>query len=278
MKHSNQSLYQLTTFWLAILIPLIIAALVAVWIAWHSLHVDGFLACWSASCINQALGMMKLPITIAALAFPLAALVASHHRSVQTAEQINQAIINNTFSNYYKHVEHFESRYKNIEIDLQLDKHYIVEFEFSSLSNLYISVFPFNFPHDFSPGYRGDYQSGLEKAIALLQVIFHKPINFKKTDSNCLNLTHSQNLFSSLSIRSATIQHDKTYNLTPKDSSDMEWNNPKTNTVLIIACMKLVFSLNKFSSSKIPMSYETSSRTGLATIDFKGQDFSKSLN
>lgn len=53
--------------------------------------------------------MMKLPITIAALAFPLAALVASHHRSVQTAAQIERTDYKNAFENNIKHRELFNA-------------------------------------------------------------------------------------------------------------------------------------------------------------------------
>jgi len=113
---SKNPLKDLKWFKRALWCPIALAGIIAIYIAVHSLYIDGFSACWSAACINQALRMMKLPISIAALAFPLVALVASHHRSVQTAAQIERtdkqikaAEDKNAFENNIKHRELFNA-------------------------------------------------------------------------------------------------------------------------------------------------------------------------
>ena len=270
MTHSK-SLYQLKGFRATVLLPIICAGL-AWFLIFKSIGYPDFLL--TKEGFDNAYEYFKIPLWIAALSLPLAGFYASNHRSVQTAAQINQTLTNNTFSSYYKHVEFFENRYKNIEFDLDLDKHHIIEFEFSSLSNLYMSVFPLNFPHNFSPDYRANNDTyGLEDSLALLQLIFKTPLNFKSPEKNKIDFIDSQNLFSSLSIRNVKIDGE-TYNLRPKDLLDIEWDEPHIHAVLILACLKLIISLIKYSNSKISMSYKISSNTGFATVDLKGKGFS----
>lgn len=66
--------------------------------------------CFTSSCVNDAISRLKFPLAIASLAFPLVALVASHHRSAQTAAQIKRTDKQievtehkNAFENYFKH-------------------------------------------------------------------------------------------------------------------------------------------------------------------------------
>ncbi|MBN7770475.1 hypothetical protein KUV44_12290, partial [Marinobacter daepoensis] len=62
---------------------------------------------WTLTGFNNFVALFKLPIGLASIAIPLAALVASHHRSIQTASQIISQQEQNTFSNYVKHREYF---------------------------------------------------------------------------------------------------------------------------------------------------------------------------
>tara|TARA_R110001606_G_scaffold262006_3_gene410524 strand:+ start:1675 stop:2538 length:864 start_codon:yes stop_codon:yes gene_type:complete len=273
--NNNPNLSQLKLFKLAYLLPTLTFAIFSVLI-FHAEQLWTYDICFRSACIFNTYEIFKIPVWLLALSLPLTGLVAAHHRSVQTSKQIDLTMENNTFSNYYKHIEHFENRYKNFEVDLDLYNHNIVKFEFSSIANLYVGVFPFNFPHDFKSNYRGDHLSGLENALARLQIIFEKPIDFKNVEKNQLDPINSQNLFSSLYIREAIV-NGETYNLRPTDLFSIEWDRPSLHITLIMACLKLVISLNKFSSSKIPMSYTISTSSGLATVDFKGKDFSKSL-
>ncbi|EMC8461176.1 hypothetical protein [Vibrio alginolyticus] len=64
---------------------------------------------------NNFINYFKVPLGILATLIPLGAIYATHHRSIQTLEQMNQARIQlkmtesqNVFSNYYKHLEEFE--------------------------------------------------------------------------------------------------------------------------------------------------------------------------
>ena len=62
---------------------------------------------WTFSGFNTFIELFKLPIGVASVSIPLGALVASHHRSIQSARQINLQDAQNTFSNYVKHREYF---------------------------------------------------------------------------------------------------------------------------------------------------------------------------
>ncbi len=62
---------------------------------------------WTLQGFNSFISLFKLPIGIAGLAIPFAALIASHHRSIQSASQIASQQNQNIFSNYVKHKEYF---------------------------------------------------------------------------------------------------------------------------------------------------------------------------
>lgn len=57
---------------------------------------------------NHGLVVFRVPLAILALIIPIVALLAANHRSEQTKEQIRVANEQNSFSNYYKHIEEFE--------------------------------------------------------------------------------------------------------------------------------------------------------------------------
>jgi hypothetical protein len=57
--------------------------------------------------MNAFLNLFKLPIGIAGLALPLAAVVAANHRSMQTAKQILEQNSQNIFSNHLEHRRYF---------------------------------------------------------------------------------------------------------------------------------------------------------------------------
>lgn len=114
MPH-NKTLYQLASFKLAVFTPLVIGLIVALFIAYQDFFlVKSMSACWTSECINDAVTRLKVPITIMALIFPAVALVASQHRSAQTAaqiertdKQIEQTGLKNSFENCIKHKELF---------------------------------------------------------------------------------------------------------------------------------------------------------------------------
>ncbi len=114
MSH-KRTLYQLPLFWVMLFAPIVLGFCVAVLIVYHDPYFVGS-ACWASDCINGAINRLKVPITITALIFPAVALVASQHRSAQTAaqiertdKQIQQTQLKNSFENCVKHRELFFS-------------------------------------------------------------------------------------------------------------------------------------------------------------------------
>ncbi len=91
---------------------------------------------WSFDGFNEFVDLFKLPIGVAGLSIPLGALVASHHRSVQSASQITAQESQNIFSNFLKHKEYF-GKY--------LDEEKILSGDFSFRAKdkkLYQALFP----------------------------------------------------------------------------------------------------------------------------------------
>lgn len=141
MSH-NKTLYQLPFFWAAILIPILLGVSFVLCIVYHDSYFAGP-ACWTSYCINDAISRLKAPITIMALIFPSVALVASHHRSVQTAAQIKRTDIQiqameskNAFENCIKHRELFFKKIEEIEKETEL--------KVGNPQSLYVTIFPDN--------------------------------------------------------------------------------------------------------------------------------------
>lgn len=62
--------------------------------------------------INNLFTIFKAPLAFIALLVPIGAIYAVQHRSEQTKIQINLAMNQNDFANYYKHIEEFEKYIK----------------------------------------------------------------------------------------------------------------------------------------------------------------------
>lgn len=97
-------LHQTNTFWLAIFVPLLTAALIGNLIYGASTLTISL----DSNDIKSLLIAFQLPIGIASLAIPLTAMVASIHRSTQTAHQIETQQAQNNFINHFKHLEEFK--------------------------------------------------------------------------------------------------------------------------------------------------------------------------
>ncbi|BBB24870.1 hypothetical protein AMJAP_0271 [Amphritea japonica ATCC BAA-1530] len=107
-NRNNPKLHKTFYFWLALFSPILIALDLAFVISFFSPElIFGF----SASQINTLLIELKLPIAIAGLSIPFVAMVASIHRSSQTARQIDVQSNQNIFSNHFKHLEEFKKSY-----------------------------------------------------------------------------------------------------------------------------------------------------------------------
>lgn len=141
MSH-NKTLTQLFWFKAALVVPLIFGAVVAGLIVYHDSYFAGP-ACWTSECVNDAISRLKAPLTILALIFPAVALVASHHRSVQTAAQIKRTDIQiqameskNAFENCIKHRELFFKKIEEIEKETEL--------KVGNPQSLYTNIYPHN--------------------------------------------------------------------------------------------------------------------------------------
>lgn len=126
----------------SIAIPLIIAILTASTIAFTEPNLT---FCFSSACYSEFVQIFKIPLTISALAFPLAGIVAAYHRSLETTKQIAIAESNNTFSNYIKHRDDFISHLEGLsDLPLMFGK-------FRDVRIIYKAVFPKNTYMSFDP-------------------------------------------------------------------------------------------------------------------------------
>jgi len=131
---NEKSLFELAEFWLSILGPLCVSIIVGTVILYNSdLRLD-----LSYNGFNKFIEIYKVPLAIAALAFPMVALVASNHRSRQSAAQIELGKSQNNFSNFYKHKESFHEMVERLE-----SKYDVTFFDPDSL---YTNLFPRNSP------------------------------------------------------------------------------------------------------------------------------------
>lgn len=125
MAH-NKTLTELKWFKWALWGPIGAAAVISTLIGVADFTNENLRVCFTSTCVNEAISRLKFPLAIASLAFPLVALVASHHRSVQTAaqiartdRQIEATEAKNSFENTLKHRELFDK--KLIDIERQFD-------------------------------------------------------------------------------------------------------------------------------------------------------------
>lgn len=140
----SQKLTELKEFKWALWGPLGAAVIVAIIITVADyLSPESLQFCLTSECINDAINRHKLSLGIAALVFPLVALVASNHRSVQTAKQIKEAEFKNNFENHIKHKEIFKDALITSAIELN---NYVDE-----PNKLYKLVFSNNDENHFSP-------------------------------------------------------------------------------------------------------------------------------
>lgn len=136
--NNEKSLFEIKEFWASLMAPIvfgiIFASIIAVKsdLAWD-LSYKGF---------NKFIDAFKFPLGVLAITFPLVALVATNHRSKQSAIQIGQGREQNTFSNFYKHKESFHNMTERLE------KRYDITFFEPDL--LYSEIFPKNSPAAFT--------------------------------------------------------------------------------------------------------------------------------
>lgn len=109
--NAKQPLFKSAQFWAFTLTPIAISLL----IVWSISYKSGMELQWNAEGLKTFYEFFKLPIAILTLSIPLGALAASQHRSVQTAEQIEQQAVQNEFSNRIAHKESFTRFFKDVK-------------------------------------------------------------------------------------------------------------------------------------------------------------------
>ncbi|ELI1839073.1 hypothetical protein RQV73_001740 [Vibrio fluvialis] len=100
----QKSLIELKILWFVVGGFICFATVVALIVGMNSQITPDY----SYAGFNHALVVFRVPLAILALIIPIVALLAANHRSEQTKEQIRVANEQNSFSNYYKHIEEFE--------------------------------------------------------------------------------------------------------------------------------------------------------------------------
>lgn len=133
-KYANKNLLQTPPFRLVLFVPLIIAFAFAFCI-WLNLDLSFDMSKEGLALFWQ---VFKLPISIGSLSIPLAAIVASIHRSAQTVELFKETQFQNAATNYFKHKESFFALLNELE-----SKYHI---EFTQRQSLYKDIFPNNNP------------------------------------------------------------------------------------------------------------------------------------
>lgn len=110
----NAGFFELKVVWLTI--ALILAASVALMAI---IYFDSEMpkGCFNYECVNNFLTIFKVPIGITALLIPILAVYATNHRSIQSKAAAEIAQAQNTFVNYYKHLDEFEKYGHKLEIN-----------------------------------------------------------------------------------------------------------------------------------------------------------------
>lgn len=138
---SEKSLFKLPSFWFWGLVPLIIAIL----LGYKMYDSTSMLFDFDYDGVVSFVQTFKIPISISALSFPLIALIATNHRSEQSAHQIKLAMEQNSFTNYFKHKEEFNKFIISLEKELHI--------EFIKTNEFYNNIFSNSskYNQDFMP-------------------------------------------------------------------------------------------------------------------------------
>lgn len=126
------------SFWLAIVTPALIAAVLLILAAGESQEL-----CFSSACQNNLLESNKLPIGVLSLSVLFGVMVGRFHGSAQRIASYKQTEKNNTFRNFYDHRELFYE-WVLISHEKQVKKLQYVTIE--STASLYHSLFEKNSP------------------------------------------------------------------------------------------------------------------------------------
>jgi len=108
---AEKELVELRSFWTSIAVPIVISCSLGCVIRTQTPLQWDF--SWNGT--NLFLDIFKAPLGILALIFPSVALVASNHRSRQSARLISLQNSQNIFVNHYTHMDKFEEHCRELE-------------------------------------------------------------------------------------------------------------------------------------------------------------------
>ncbi|MCF2911871.1 hypothetical protein [Halomonas sp. Cn5-12] len=175
----EKSLLQLKRFWLPVLFVIVVAVAIAIYIYKSSslVFVPGY------EGLDGLVKIYKVPLGVLSLLFPLVALIATSHRSEQTKKQIEMSYLQNSFSNFYKHLEEFD-KLVNKSNDFGLR-------EFNPF-DLYKILFPLNSPSNVITCSHGKDKGAVSKLNEIATKLVDKVslINEFKGDYNKLEVVY----------------------------------------------------------------------------------------
>lgn len=135
-NYTTTPFFKLIHVWVIIVTIVTTSFSLVFWIRWS--NTISF--CDTVECFNNAIVIFKLPIAVLGLLIPILAILATNHRSAQTAEQIKSSNSQNNFVNHHKNMEMFEAFIEN--------KVNHGEFNFNNITpvtsprDLYIKIYP----------------------------------------------------------------------------------------------------------------------------------------
>ena len=197
----ESKLSNLRSFWLSILIPLIASLLIAIIIATNSNLGFNF----SYKGFNEALVIFKVPLAVLALIFPSVALVATEHRSSQSAEMMRRNNTQTSFSNYYTHREEFFKVLSKLEEELAV--------QFHDANGLYRTLFPQNSVETLELRSR---EEGSEKSALEFHVATYEKLMESIRTPN-VNLRQVQNFYLEFYMLACSL------GFTIKDGHTIDW-------------------------------------------------------
>lgn len=192
-KLDHKPLSKQWLFWLAIGIPATISlALMTVWFNYSfDLSPSGYTYFFSNS---------KLPFGILAAGVAAAAFIASIHRSIQTAKQIEEAQVKNTADLYYAHKKFFIEQLESANIVINPLKFY--EEKYPAMSS-----------HSYNPTPSEECIDKYEKLLHSYEEARKDLQNIKKTSNPQYTLSLFDNYLSAIENTKLLEKYDQVMNL-----------------------------------------------------------------
>lgn len=135
-KTESKSLFWSIRFWIVLITPIVTSYYLARQISeFEGLYYVGFENI-NLENIKRAYDHFQIPLLLASLVFPLVALITANHRSIQTAAQINFALMQHNLAAHNDHKSLFSDLLTQIE-----EENKVI---FSNKKLLYMNLFPLN--------------------------------------------------------------------------------------------------------------------------------------